>query len=98
MSFGENQLPAYSHADARDVLTKYQGSQRGDPRKGAKAMYEIAIMESPPLRVAIGPDAYEKIYNKISDYDDNYKKYEKISKSTDFDEQAEVTPDSQRQS
>jgi len=35
------------------------GKQVGDPVKGAKAMYELAVMEAPPLRVVIGSDAYK---------------------------------------
>lgn len=48
-------------------------------------MYELAIMKDPPLRVAVGTDAYKAIMNKIEAYGENYKKYEKISNSTDVD-------------
>jgi hypothetical protein len=40
------------------------GKQIGDTVKGARAMYELAIMEDPPLRVVIGSDAYTRIMNK----------------------------------
>ena len=84
MSLGDPH-PEYDHWNVRDFMSKYTGSQPGDPVKGAKAIYELAIMENPPLRVVIGPDAYKRIYQKIRAYDENYKKYEKISNSTDFD-------------
>ncbi len=61
------------------------GSQAGDPIKGAKAMYELAIMKDPPLRVVIGSDAYKAIMPKIETYSQNYKKYEQLSNSTDVD-------------
>jgi hypothetical protein len=53
--------------------------------KGAKAIYELAILKDPPLRVVIGSDAYKAINAKINAYGENYKKYEKISNSTDVD-------------
>jgi hypothetical protein len=46
-------------------------------------MYELAVMKNPPLRVVIGSDAYKAIMEKIQKYGENYKKYEKISNSTD---------------
>ncbi len=49
-------------------------------------MYELAILDDPPLRVAVGTDAYDAIYEKLRAYDKNYKKYEKISTSTNADE------------
>ena len=42
-------------------------------------------MKDPPLRVVIGSDAYKAINAKIKAYGENYKKYEKISNSTDVD-------------
>jgi hypothetical protein len=42
-------------------------------------------MKDPPLRVVIGSDAYTAIMDKIKKYGENYKKYEKVSNSTDVD-------------
>lgn len=86
MQFPEKKHPAYDHMDAEKIMGKTNGTQAGDPQKGAKAMYELAIMKDPPLRVVIGTDAYKKIFEKLKEYDANYKKYEKISNSTDVDE------------
>lgn len=44
------------------------GTQAGDPVKGARAMWEIANMEDPPLRLVIGSDAYTAIQGKIKAY------------------------------
>jgi len=86
MQFPEKRHPAYDHMDAKEEMTKRNGTQAGDPPKGAKAMYELAILPEPPLRAVIGTDAYKRIYKKIEDYGNDYKKYEKISNSTDVDE------------
>jgi len=85
MTFPEKRHPAYDHIDAKANMNKRHGTQAGDPVKGAKAMYELAILKDPPLRVVIGSDAYKAIQGKIKDYGENYKKYEKISNSTDVD-------------
>ncbi|ESZ91430.1 putative Uncharacterized oxidoreductase [Sclerotinia borealis F-4128] len=86
MQFAEKKHPAYNHLDAKESMRKGNGTQAGDPKKGAKAMYELAILSDPPLRVVIGSDAYKGIMAKIEAYGENYKKYEKISNSCDVDE------------
>jgi NAD(P)-dependent dehydrogenase (short-subunit alcohol dehydrogenase family) len=78
--------PAYDHISAEENMKKRHGTQAGDPPKGARAMYEFAVMKDPPLRVVVGSDAYEAIMAKIKQYDENYRKYEKISNSTDVDD------------
>lgn len=77
--------PAYDHMNAKKSMTERNGTQAGDPQKAAKAMYQLATMEDPPLRVVVGTDAYKAIMEKIRKYDENYKKYEKISNSTNVD-------------
>ncbi|KAI4211922.1 MAG: hypothetical protein LQ351_005262 [Letrouitia transgressa] len=53
MSFPEKRNPAYDHIDARQKADARHGTQAGDPIKGAKAMYELATLAEPPLRVVI---------------------------------------------
>merc|ERR1712230_307353 len=84
MQFAERH-PAYDHMDAQERMSARHGNQAGDPVKGAKAMYELAIMKDPPLRCVIGTDAYAAIMNKIEKYEQNYKKFETLSNSTDVD-------------
>jgi len=85
MAFPDKRHPAYDHIDAKKAMAARHGSQAGDPIKGAQAMYELAVMKDPPLRVVIGSDAYKAIMTKIDTYSQNYKKYEEISNSTDVD-------------
>lgn len=86
MEFAEPRHPAYGHLNARETMGKRHGTQLGDPKKAARAMYEFAVMQDPPLRVVVGSDAYEAILRKIKTYDENYRKYEELSNSTDVDE------------
>lgn len=67
-------------------MSARHGTQAGDPLKGARAMYILATMPDPPLRVVIGSDAYKAVMNKIERYEENYRKYEELSNSTDVDE------------
>ena len=59
MVFPEKRHEAYDHIDAKKAMGERHGTQAGDPKKGGKAMYELAVMEDPPLRVVIGSDAYK---------------------------------------
>ncbi|CAJ2511358.1 Uu.00g069830.m01.CDS01 [Anthostomella pinea] len=85
MAFGEKKNPAYDHLDAEKTMGEKHGSQAGDPAKGAKAMYELAVMKDPPIRCVIGTDAYAAINGKLDTYRENVKKFEKLSNSTDVD-------------
>lgn len=71
--------------NAAEAMGKRQGTQAGDPVKGAKAMYKLACMKEPPLRVVIGSDAYAGVMNKIDQYEQNYKRFERLSNETDVD-------------
>ena len=59
MVFADHRHSAYDHIDAKKQMGDRHGKQAGDPKKGGQAMYELAIMEDPPLRVVIGSDAYK---------------------------------------
>lgn len=59
MVFAETRHPAYDHLDARIIMGKLNRTPGGDPKKAGRAMYELAVLEDPPLRVVIGSDAYK---------------------------------------
>ena len=59
MVFAEERHPAYDHLDAKKIMGQRNGTQVGDPKKGGKAIYELAVLQDPPLRVVIGSDAYK---------------------------------------
>jgi hypothetical protein len=85
MAFAENKNPAYDHIDAKKTMGSRHNTQAGDPVKAGKVFYELAVMDDPPLRVVVGTDAYELINKKLETYTANYKKFEKLSNSTDVD-------------
>lgn len=85
MAFAEEKEPAYDHIDAKKQMGQRNGTQAGDPAKGAQAFYDLAVMEDPPLRCIVGTDAYARINKKLDDYKSNVQKFEKLSNSTDVD-------------
>jgi NAD(P)-dependent dehydrogenase (short-subunit alcohol dehydrogenase family) len=88
MEFPEQRHPAYDHLHAKEQMEKRNGTQKGDPEKGGKAMYQLAVMKEPPLRAVIGSDAYEGMQGKIKEYGELYGREDlkKIANSTDVEE------------
>jgi len=85
MEFGENKNKAYDHINAEKTMGERHGTQAGDPVKGARAFWELAKMDDPPLRTVVGSDAYSAIMGKIKAYEELYPKYEKLANSTDVE-------------
>jgi len=50
MIFGDNKNPAYDHINAKEAMGKRNGTQAGDPVKGARA-YAITLPLTPRKRV-----------------------------------------------
>ena len=59
MAFADQRHPAYDHFNAKEAMGKRNGTQAGEPAKGARAMYELAVLEDPPLRCCLGSDAVQ---------------------------------------
>ncbi|KAF1941408.1 NAD(P)-binding protein [Clathrospora elynae] len=85
MAFGEISQPAYDHIDAKKNAEDNDQTQAGDPAKAAKVFYDLAVMDDPPIRCAVGTDAYAVIKNKLDTYRESIKSFEKWSNSTDVD-------------
>ncbi|KAF1850524.1 NAD(P)-binding protein [Cucurbitaria berberidis CBS 394.84] len=85
MDFGEVSNPAYDHINARENAQRRHHTQAGDPAKAAKVFYDLAVMDEPPIRCAVGTDAYTLINKKLESYNESVKKFEKWSNSTDVE-------------
>jgi NAD(P)-dependent dehydrogenase (short-subunit alcohol dehydrogenase family) len=85
MDFGEENNPNYDHLNMQQNMSKRHGNQPGDPKKGAQAFYDLAIMKDPPLRCAVGSDAYQGMLDKLKKYQDNVERFKQLSNSTDVD-------------
>ena len=85
MDFGEVAAPAYDHMNPKKNAGDRHMTQAGDPAKGAKAMYELAVMQDPPLRCVVGTDAFKAINGKMDTYRQNIDRFKDLSNSTDVD-------------
>lgn len=84
MAFGERKT-AYDHINAKEAMGKRHGTQAGDPPKAARGMYELAVMEDPPLRCLLGTDAYKTVLAKLDQYKESMEKFKDLSNSTNVD-------------
>lgn len=81
----ERKIEAYADIHASiERFSKMSGSQAGDPEKAAKVMIEIAEMPEPPLYLLLGSDAFTRAFSKLDLLNANYKKWESLTKSTDY--------------
>jgi len=84
MQFGTPN-PAYDHLNVRQRMNARHGTQPGDPKKGANVFYQLAVMQNPPLRCAVGTDCYAELEKKMQTFGHNLLKYKDLSLSTDVD-------------
>lgn len=73
----------------REHLSSADKKQPGDPRKAAKIMIDITKMQNSPLRLPLGNIALERIFPAIKKQQEEFLSYERISRSADFDAEAE---------
>ena len=84
MMFAEKKHPAYDHLDGEKMMTERQGSQLGDPVKGAKLYWDVAQMEDPPARLLVGSDSYKLVTESVEQSMKTHLENKEISNSTNF--------------
>ena len=62
----------------------YDGNQPGDPARAAQAIIRIASLESPPLRIALGTDAFAAIEHADRTRLEERTRWRSLSTSTDY--------------
>ncbi|KAB8336708.1 hypothetical protein FH972_021018 [Carpinus fangiana] len=85
MTYTDQPHPAYDHVDLRATMKQMADVQMGDPAKGARAIYEAAVLSKPPSRLLLGTDAYNWYNSKLESWAGDAKENEHISLSTDVD-------------
>eukprot|EP01032_Pedospumella_encystans_P010158 gene10158-11896_t len=71
------------------------GTEPGDPYRAAVALDKALSDPSPPLHLLLGSDCVDRILNKLYDMTVEYRKWEELSRSTDFPsetKESEVLP------
>ncbi|OBI44089.1 oxidoreductase [Mycobacterium sp. E796] len=65
------------------------GHQLGDPEKAAKAVLQIVDMADPPAHLVLGSDALRLIGEARAAVDDDIRRWDALSRSTDFDDRVQ---------
>ncbi|KAL8280452.1 hypothetical protein RQP46_007100 [Phenoliferia psychrophenolica] len=75
----------YDHLTPGDLREKH-GKQKGDPVKAVRAMYDLAGLPNPPLRIVLGSEAYEAMLKKVGSYTEQIEANREISCGCDCDD------------
>jgi NAD(P)-dependent dehydrogenase (short-subunit alcohol dehydrogenase family) len=68
-----------------DFFSTFDGTQLGDPRKGVRAMIDIAQNENPPMRLLLGEDAWNSANRKVEWMIRDFSTHAKTTLSMNFD-------------
>jgi NAD(P)-dependent dehydrogenase (short-subunit alcohol dehydrogenase family) len=68
----------------RRILDEHAGHEPGDPVAAAAAILDVAVSESPPLRLLLGSDALGYANKKLETQLDEIRAWEKVSRTSDF--------------
>ena len=84
------ELPEYeeSSARARAYMDRNHGTQAGDPAKAARAMVAVVDSPSPPLRLPLGTDAYERVRAKLRSVARDIEAWEAVGSDTALEGQS----------
>ena len=77
---------AYDLTVVKAHIKDVEESQRGDPPKGAKALYHLATLEDPPKKAVLGSDAYEWLDQHMTAEHEDLLRNESLARSTDVDD------------
>ncbi|MCI2422399.1 oxidoreductase [Saccharopolyspora sp. K220] len=67
-------------------LVRMNGAQRGDPRKAAEAIVDIAHAAKPPLRLQLGPDSIARVTAKLALVAAEQAAWRHLGEATDHDD------------
>lgn len=74
-----------AHA-ARQRRRDISGKQPGDPARAAAAVVTAFEAENPPLRLLVGPDAYQGAIDRLEELRQNFEAWREVSVGTNFPE------------
>ncbi len=91
MRLARARIADYAETAGRTVkmMAERNGKQPGDPRKAARAILEAVESPRPPLRLILGPDAIERVTNKLAAVRRDLDDWREVAASTDFDRDTE---------
>jgi NAD(P)-dependent dehydrogenase (short-subunit alcohol dehydrogenase family) len=82
----ESHLPDYDQTagKTRTYQKENDGSQAGNPKKGAKAIVDAVTGDNPPLHLLLGAMAYQRANQKLDALRAEFEKWRAVTLATDF--------------
>jgi NAD(P)-dependent dehydrogenase (short-subunit alcohol dehydrogenase family) len=92
MTRAQRSIPDYDELfdPIRRARQAASGNQLGDPAKAAQAVLAIVDADEPPAHLVLGSDALRLISAARSAFDEDIRKWETVSRSTDFPDGAQL--------
>lgn len=87
-TFNESSITDYRESADKNMMTirENSGTQIGDPKKAVKAMYDLTLLENPPVHLPLGGPAYKRVGIRLEEFKAEIDAFEYLGKPTDFEE------------
>lgn len=87
-TFNEPAIDDYKDTAEKNMndIRSNSGNQVGDPKKAVLAMYNLTLLENPPVHLPLGGPAYKRIGIRLEEFKAEIDAFEYLGKPTDFDE------------
>ncbi|MFT6856853.1 MAG: NAD(P)-dependent dehydrogenase (short-subunit alcohol dehydrogenase family) [Cyclobacteriaceae bacterium] len=88
-TFNESQIEEYKDTAKKNMesIQGVSGSQVGDPKKAAQAMFDVTKLEKPPVHLPLGGPAYQRVGITLDEMKEEIAKYEYLGRPTDFSQE-----------
>lgn len=85
-TFNESSIDEYKESASKNMesIREVSGNQIGDPIKAVNAMYDLTLLEQPPVHLPLGGPAYKRVSIKLEEFKEEVKKYEYLGRPTDY--------------
>ncbi len=85
-TFSTSKIEDYRNSAYRNMesIQGVSGKQVGSPYKAAKAMFEIAQLDQPPVHLPLGKAAYKRVRIKLEEFGNEVDQFEHIGLPTDY--------------
>lgn len=87
--YTEGKIEDYKESAIKNMksIQGVSGKQIGSPEKAAQAMYEVTLLENPPVHLPLGEPAYKRVHIKIQEMLKEVDQFEHIGLPTDYTEE-----------
>ena len=76
-----------SAAQNMEAIQGVSGKQIGDPARAAKAMYDLTLLDNPPVHLPLGGPAYKRLRTKLVSFTQEVNEFEYLGLPTDYTEE-----------